>query len=347
MWIIIPICLMTKVLILHSDVPPDAAQDELDVLVQAESVSAVLRAHGYETAQAPFSMEIGAAVERISRESPDLIFNLVETIGGSIRFSHIAPTVFDYLRIPYTGCSTKALFITSDKVLTKALLAQAQIPTPGWISSREKSGGRGTFLPGQKYILKSVFEDGSVGIYDECVRSFGDRTRLEQALRQHEARLAGPWFAEEYIDGREFNLALSANGAAASGDPAVEVLPPSEIEFHDFPADKPRIVGYKAKWEENSFEYAHTTNRFSFAPEDGPALQEMSRLALKCWDIFELSGYARVDFRLVRDDAPYVLEINANPCISPDAGYIKAAKHAGLDYDAAVLRIIANPHHPL
>jgi D-alanine-D-alanine ligase len=114
------------------------------------------------------------------------------------------------------------------------------------------------------------------------------------------------------------------------------------MRFIDFPPDKPRIVDYAAKWDEQSFEYRNTVRSFELQPGDGTLVQRMGERAKACWRLFGLSGYARVDFRVDGAGTPYVLEINANPCISPDGGLVAAAARAGLTQVDLVARIIAD-----
>jgi len=99
-------------------------------------------------------------------------------------------------------------------------------------------------------------------------------------------------------------------------DGQILALPPAEIIFSGF-EDRPKIVSYKAKREEESFEYKNTRVNFTFPESDTTLLTELKKVALKCRDTFSLTGYARVDFRVGADNNIYVLEINANPCISP------------------------------
>ena len=122
--------------------------------------------------------------------------------------------------------------------------------------------------------------------------------------------------------------------------PAPQVLPPAEIDFGDFPPDKPRIVGYQAKWDDESFEYHHTPRRFEFPSTDRALLAELSRLAADCWHQFGLRGYVRVDFRVDRDGRPWILEVNSNPCLSLDAGFAAAVQRAGI-----TVRPGHRPHH--
>jgi D-alanine-D-alanine ligase len=69
-------------------------------------------------------------------------------------------------------------------------------------------------------------------------------------------------------------------------------------------------------------------------------LRELSHLKIECWRLFGLTGYARVDFRCDSQQRPWILEINTNPCISPDAGFAAALAHAGLSYEAGLQLIL-------
>ena len=94
------------------------------------------------------------------------------------------------------------------------------------------------------------------------------------------------------------------------------------------------MVGYRAKWQEDSFEYVHTPRSFEFDASDGALLERLRELALDCWNRLDLCGYARVDFRVDDRGRPWILEVNANPCLSPDAGFAAAGERAGLDLRA-------------
>jgi D-alanine-D-alanine ligase len=144
----------------------------------------------------------------------------------------------------------------------------------------------------------------------------------------------GSFFAEEYIDGREFNVSMT--GPSGHG----KVLAIAEMLFKDWPLDELKIVGYKAKWDENSSEYKNTVRTFDFPESDKPLLEKIGQISTSCWNLFPgLRGYVRIDLR-VKDKIPYVLEINANPCISRDAGFIAAAHYAGMSDEQVIRNII-------
>jgi D-alanine-D-alanine ligase len=180
--------------------------------------------------------------------------------------------------------------------------------------------------------VKSVWEHASIGLSGSSVAS--DRQSLAEELQRRAGR-GRDLFVEAYVEGREFNLALLEG---PGGQP--QVLPPAEIEFHSFPETKPRIVGYAAKWESGSAEFAQTPRRFDFPDPDRDLLERLRELALRCWQLCDLRGYARVDFRVDLAGRPWVLEVNANPCLSPDAGFLAAAERAGLSPTEVIRRIV-------
>jgi ribosomal protein S18 acetylase RimI-like enzyme len=186
--------------------------------------------------------------------------------------------------------------------------------------------------------VKSVWEHASIGIDDSAIIDSEDRETIAAAVAERAPRLGGSAFAERYVEGRELNLALIASRSGGDADP--EVLPPAEIVFVDYPEGKPKIVGYSAKWEEGSFEYGHTARRYEFPREDQALIRELERQARAAWSAFGLGGYARVDFRVDAAGKPWILEVNANPCIAPDSGFVAALDHARISYDEAIERIV-------
>jgi D-alanine-D-alanine ligase len=327
-----------RVAVLHSPVTAGMSKDEDDVLIQAEVVCRALSTLGYEPVALAFSADIGAMAERLRALSPDFVFNLVETVEGLGRFIYLAPAVLDQLGMNYTGASTEAVFLTSNKIVAKRFLKQSSIPTPHWLSAEDLR--RGSPVTCGTYIIKSIWEHASIGLDDNATVRVNNPDELLVELQNRRERLGGACFAEVFIEGREFNVSL----LTAGGGP--RVLPPAEICFDGYPPEKLRVVGYSAKWEADSFEYHHTPRRFEFPEEDAPLLREIERMARCCWDLFALRGYARVDFRVDASNRPWLLEVNTNPCLSPDAGFVAAAERAGLRFEQVIARIVADcrPH---
>jgi D-alanine-D-alanine ligase len=198
----------------------------------------------------------------------------------------------------------------------KAALNRADLPVAAGL------GEVGRSIP---VIVKSAIEHASLGISEENVVTGAGAAMMLIAERQ--AEYGGEWFAEEYIDGREFNVAI-LDGKA---------LPVAEILFLDH-ADRPKIVGYEEKWATGSAADETTPRVFL---EDETLAAELQGLAMRCWDAFALTGYARVDFRVDLSGRPYILEVNANPCLSADAGFCAAAARAGLTQTDVVAQLLA------
>ncbi len=327
-----------KVVILHGEVLEGPTPDEEDVLVQKAAVSRALCELGDEPLSLHFSFDLRAVTDSLRAIGPDFVFNLVESIGGRGQFIHLAPALLDFLRLPYSGSPTEAMFLSSNKLVSKKILTASGIATPPWLV-HDNMTDELSKIDGP-LIIKSVWEHASIGLGEDSVLYVQNPDQLRCEMDRRRERLGGDCFVELYVDGREFNISLLA------GELGPEVLPPGEIRFEDYGPDKLKLVGYDAKWLVGSFEYDHTPRRFDFPREDKPLLRKLCAIAKKCWHVFGLRGYARVDFRVDREGKPWVLEVNANPCLSPDSGFVDAAERIGLSHSQVVQRIIADSLRP-
>ena len=327
-----------RVTVVHNAVTDNGPADEQDVLVQVDAVLKALQALGHEAYTLPAGLELGQLRDRLIAQQPDLVFNLVESLAGHGRLIHLVPSFLDALGMPYTGSPAEAIWLTSHKVMAKERMVAAGLPTPPWkgpwpqdvpspLSSRPLTRCEAS---GQQWIIKSLWEHASVGLESGNVVEDASDHSLEQEMEARAPFLGGVCFAEVFVEGREFNLSVLA------GPQGPQVLPPAEIIFEGYTADQPRIVGYRAKWDVDSEEFRRTPRSFDFGPDERPLLAKLQALALQCWQLFGLRGYARVDFRVDDHGQPWILEINANPCLSPDAGFAAALARAGIDFSRAV-----------
>ncbi|MDD5344076.1 MAG: ATP-grasp domain-containing protein [Smithella sp.] len=322
-----------KIVILHSDIAPNASKDELDCLQQADAIAEALRELNYNPVLLPFELNINNTISTLQSLQPLAVFNIVETLDSKGSLIYFAPAVLDALQIPYTGCPTQAVFQTSNKPLAKKIMRYAGIPTPNWIEQDSFN-----FLSNrdENFLIKSSWEHASIGLDENSLVKYTNNDHFSKELDNRREKLGGSCYAEAYIEGREFNVAL------ISDKHGVEVLPIAEMLFKDYDPNKLKIVDYKAKWEADSFEYNNTIRKFDFPEEDSPLILSLQEISLRCWNIFNLRGYARVDFRVDNNDNPWVLEINTNPCLSPDAGFAAALEQAKIKYHEAVGLIIDN-----
>ncbi len=317
-----------KIIVLHQEVGAEAREDEKDTLAQAAFVAETLGEAGRKTEVLPIGLDLAEAGRALASRRPAVVFNLVESLDGRGEFIHFAAGLLESLRLPFTGSSSRALFLTSHKLLAKETMRQAGVPTPDWFAAEDEAGEKtAAAFP---CLRKSVWEHASLGMNDAAV------IENEQGLAADSQGRGGGFFYEKYVDGREFNLSLIEERGM------VRVLDPAEIRFVDYPPDKPRIVGYRAKWESDSFEYRNTQRSFDFPESDRPLLAALGKIAVGCFRLFGLAGYARVDFRVDGGGNPWVLEINANPCLAPDAGFFAASRRCGFTGRTLLTTILEN-----
>lgn len=319
-----------RVAVAHTFVTPESRLDDQDTLEEIATVSEALLELGFEPHPVPLTLDLGAFVAALGELEPAFVFNLVEGVDGSGRLIHIAPALCEHLGLACTGAPSSAVLATTSKLEAKRLLRIAGLPTAPWATPAELARGHVGFAG--PYILKPVWEDASVGIDHGGVCAGADR--LLEMWRARTACAGGEYFAERYIEGREINQALLA------GPRGPRALPMAEIDFLDWEEGAPRIVSWRAKWDEHAPEFERTRRRFSRGRRDAGLRRRVKALARRCWHLFGLHGYARVDLRIDRRGHPYVLEVNANPCISPDAGFLAAAREVGMQPAEVVACII-------
>jgi D-alanine-D-alanine ligase len=315
-----------RVVFLYNRMPEKPKEDEMDVVRQMRFIKKALKVLGYESIEVPFDIHLNEVIAQLKKIRPLVVFNLVEMMEGTGALLHICPSILNVLKIPYTGVQLEAMFITTSKILAKKQMRLLGLPTSDWYTLDQIEKLKKT----ETYIVKPIWEDGSLGLDEDNIFKGGDKLYHKKIKRLSPKE----FFIEQFIDGREFNLSL------LGGKKGPQVMPPAEILFKDYPDGKHRIVGYKAKWTEDSFEYNHTPRTFRFRKEDLPLLEELKSIAMRCWNAFELRGYVRVDFRVDKSGKPYILEMNGNPCIAPESGYVAATRQGGLTFPQVVERII-------
>jgi D-alanine-D-alanine ligase len=273
-------------------------------------------------AAVPVTEDIRLFVSSLDAVDADLVFNLCEGIGEFSAGEYCVAALLELLDLPYTGSGPVALALALDKPTAKRLFAAAGLPTPAFSVSRNQS----QVPTGLSYplILKLANEDASLGITSESVvvDEAACRARLKALFDEHHA----PVLAEEFIDGREFTVAIIDR----------EPIVLEEIVF----SVQPRIVSYRAKWVAGSVEDVGT--RAAFNPMVAPAQQaEMFELAARACEAIGTRDYSRVDFRMTDRGELYILEVNPNPDITPGSGYRGALEAAGVPFADFVGRIVA------
>jgi D-alanine-D-alanine ligase len=319
------------VLILHSDVAPDAPMDEQDTLWTVDAVKVALAERGYGVATAAFAPLPAHLRGLLETYKPDVVFNLTESVFGLGQFATVAAQMLEMCNIPFTGNAGGAMATAGDKPLTKSLLRSLGLPTADWFVGPNWDG----LDPDTTYVVKHATEDASIGLTDEAVVP-GSRVaeRAAESSKLH----GGRWFAEAYLSGREFNVSC----IEIDGKP--RVLPVPEMLFENWPANRPRLVNYAAKWDEESPDLVNTA-RFFVGEDDAALCVRLNELVEACWTRFGLRGFARIDFRCDAHGEPMILELNPNPCLESGAGLAAAALQIGMSYADLVEAILKAAIH--
>jgi D-alanine-D-alanine ligase len=330
-----------KVLILYNNPRPNAKkrptlwqESDAGVLNEVHVVAAALERLGIAHRRAAVR-SLADVPPALARGRERIVFNLVESLEGDTTDFCLVPALCRAMRRGVTGNDAACQTLTLDKWLTKAVLQAHGIPTPCATVVRAGAEASRPGLPGGVLIVKPLSADASEGIDGASVVQSGNARAMAAAVRRVHRQFKQPALVEQFIAGREFNVAVLQRGAE------IEVLPLAEIDFSAFPPGKPRIVDYAAKWLENSFEYVHTPRKI---PADVPEriAQRIRLCAMAAWRAVGCQDYARVDFRLDAAGNPFVLEVNANPDLSPDCGFAAALTAAGISFDDFVAAMVAN-----
>lgn len=313
-------------LILFNRISANPKDDELDVLDQVKIVSDALYKLKYEVKEYQIDLNLQKAITDIKKINPSFIFNLAETLNNKGEFAYIPAAILNFLNIPYTGNPLIPLFLAANKVLAKKELVNIGIKTPPWVTLDHLD----QLKKNKKYIVKPIWEEGSLGLDEDCIFEGSDKSFIEKLRTKNK----NYFFVEEFIEGREFNVSImgTRNGPL--------VLPIAEMTFLKFPEGKPKIMGYTAKWKEDSFEYSHTRRTFKMQASDKALKEQIGCICTKCWNEFGFKGYVRIDFRLSATNIPYVIDLNLNPCISSSGGFVAATEKKGYLFTEVISHIV-------
>ena len=303
---------------------------EIGVVEEMEDIKSALNSLGYRTTIFNVDSNFFRLIDHLREDRPDLVFNLVESVENESAQEMNVAGVYELLGIPFTGAGPLALGTALNKPRVKEILSAHGIRTPRFMVFGIKDRiavQEGITFP---MIVKPAHEDASVGIDDSSVvYTLPDLRKRVRFIHTEYDQAA---LAEEYIDGRELNVAILGNTPPVA-------LPISEIDFSGLTGDMHKIVSYEAKWIHGTVAYEGTKG---VCPAVLPAQLEaqIKETAIRAYSLIGCRDYARVDFRLTKSGVPYVLEVNPNPDISDDAGFARSARAQGYTFTEIVGKIV-------
>jgi D-alanine-D-alanine ligase len=302
---------------------------EFDTQETVNALAAAIERLGHRLERFEVSGPASRTVARLEAYSPDLIFNTAEGRRGRFREAFY-PALFDELGLPYTGSDAYALAVTLDKQLTKLILRDHDVRTPGWqyVEKPDELKAEALHFP---VIVKPNFEGSSKGITQDSVAETVAELeeKVERALERYPAGI----LVEEYIAGRD----LTVPYLAAVENDFDGVLCPVEYVVDRELARQRRYAIYDYALKTTEERAVKVRAPAAIPPEMAEGLRRTAQQIFRVTDCRDLG---RIDFRLSDAGVPYFLEINALPSLEPGAGIYAAAELEGMHFDAVIGTVI-------
>jgi D-alanine-D-alanine ligase len=326
----------SRILVLvHADfVPPDDLHVEDEKLrreMRTEiDVGRALRALGYETEYIGLDEEFLPLRKKVKTFKPHLVFNLLEEFRGKATYDFNVVAYLELLRVPYTGCNARGLILGRDKALSKKIVSYHDVRAPAFEVFRR--GRRVTLKKPMAgpMVVKSLIEDASMGM-SEASLVHSEEKLVERIAFMHD-KIQTHAIAEEYVEGREIYVTVL-------GHNQLKTLPPWELVLDQLRPGAPRIATHRVKWD-TKFQQKYNVviqEVTDLSPSTRKKLDQVSRRVYKA---LNMSGYARMDYRLRDDGQLFFLEANPNPDICAESEAAGAAESAGMSYLDLINRIV-------
>ena len=322
------------IVLMHEDlVPPDNLQGlperEVNAIKTEYDVLWALQELGHEGRAIGVHDDLGVLRSAIHEFTPDIVFNVLEEFHGVTMYGQAVMSYLELMRRAFTGCNPRGLVLAHDKLLTKKILTYHRIPNPRCVVFPRGRKFRRPVRVTYPLIVKSSFEDASLGISQASIVSSEEKLAERVAYMHH--MYGTDVMAEEFIDGRELYLGMLGNAR-------VETFPVWEMKFNKWPEGAARIATERVKWD---YKYQLARDIQTEAAElPGDVRRRIERIGRQVYKVLGLSGYARIDLRLTEDGRVYVIEANPNPDLAHDEDFAKSARAGGLEYPALVERIL-------
>jgi D-alanine-D-alanine ligase len=287
-----------------------------------------LRAAGHDVRPLGVQEEIKPVRDEIENFKPHVVFNLLEQFHHEPVYDQHIPSFLELMKIPYTGCNPRGLILARGKDLSKTLVHYRRIAVPAFAVFARRHKVKRPARLALPLIVKSLNEDGSVGISQASIVDT-DEKLAERVAFIHE-RVGTAAIAEQFIEGRELYVPVLGNNR-------LQVLPVWELKFGTMGGQA--IATEKVKHDPDYQERVGIVDgpAKNLAPELRARIQ---RTAKRIYRTLGLDGYARIDFRLATDGTLYFIEANPNPEIAKSQEFALAARHDGLDYPGLLHRIL-------
>jgi D-alanine-D-alanine ligase len=224
----------------------------------------------------------------------------------------------ELLGIPYTGSGVMASSVGMDKITTKILWLRENLPTPEYaVLDADSDLDAEAARLGLPLIMKPPHEGSTIGI-----TKVSDKAGLKAAY-DAAAALDDSVLAEEFVEGREFTVAVLGTGKTARALPIVEIVAP------------------QGNYDYNNKYFTDDTKYFCPPQLDQAMQDEMQRLAVAAYRAVGCEGWGRVDVLLrAKDNKPFLLEVNTSPGMTSHSLVPMAARATGVSYEELCVEIL-------
>jgi D-alanine-D-alanine ligase len=312
------LALVHKDLVPKEDAPPSEVHPEWRM---EWDVVTTLKTSGHDVLVIGVHDDLAPIRAAIDAFKPTIVFNMMEAFADIGVFDQNIVSYLELLRVPYTGCNPRGLTLSRDKALSRKLLAYHRIPTPAFTVvplNRKPVVPKRLRYP---LIVKSLTYESSIGISQASV--VVNEEQLAKRVRFIHDTILTPAIVEQFIDGRELYVGVL-------GNQRLRAFPVWEMSFARMGDTNWRIATERVKWSVK-YQKRHGIDTAEAQLPEGVA-GRLQHLAKRTFRALEMSGYARIDFRMDAQNTPYVIEANANPQLREDEDFAQSAMRANLPY---------------
>ena len=324
-----------RVLALMHDymVPPDdiSGHDLATVKWKTEfDVASTLEDIGHDVRKLGVKDDLGLIRQAIDDFQPHIAFNLMEAFHEVGVFDMNVVSYLELLRLPYTGCNPRGMVLSRDKALSKKLMAYHRIRVPEFTVFKRGLAIKRPRKLKFPVIVKSLTQEASIGISQASVVE--DETKLRERVQFIHESIGTDAIAERFIDGRELYVGVA-------GNERLQVFPIWEINLSKLPDGAHRIATDRVKWNVE-YQKKHKIETNAATDLSETLSEQIQRVSKRVYRALEMSGYARMDFRLDAHGNFFVMEANANPQLAFGEDFAESAERAGISYEDLLQRIL-------
>ncbi len=266
-------------------------------------------------------------LEDLASKKPDLVFLGLKRIADDGKLIWLS----EYLGghdINYTGSAKPAMELDLNKADAKRLMQRAGIATAEFFTARPGQFKASGQLPlSFPLFIKPHDQGGGMGIGpDSIAHNF---PAFQDKVRSVYDTYGAFSLVEEYLEGREFSVALlgSGYGNSLAAMPVELITKPNE--FGD------RILGQAVKSEDNE--------RAIFITDD-LARNQIAELGKAIFAALGGRDYGRIDIRMDSGGTPCFIEANLTPGIAHNdfvSYFTRAcALNQNMNYESMIMRIV-------